>query len=83
MASFHASTYGQFGRLLPVDVDGYCHTTISGWMVAPMDWAGDRLNREQMRDWARGRAADSREAIRKADSALGGWRGVSQLSVHT
>jgi hypothetical protein len=72
--TFHQSNLGQFGKCLPTDMDGYVHTTISGWMSAPIDWAGQRPLRAELREWARDKAAESRAAVKAAEAGLAEWR---------
>lgn len=65
--SFHKSNFGQFGTSLPCDLDGYVHTSIAGWMRAPMDG-------HVTRDDARDLVARTRAAVRQAKKALGEWQ---------
>ena len=74
MSSFHKSNLGSFGLNLTTDMDGFAHTTISGWMAANVDFAGEKMTREQMRDWAREQAAESRRQLAMAEEGLAEWR---------
>ena len=81
--TFHASNLGRFGERLPVDLDGYCHTTLKAWMKAPVDWGGDRPTREQRLDFARDMAADVRAAVKSAESAIADWRASNRSPSET
>lgn len=74
MSSFHATNLGRYGQNLTADMDGYVHTTIAGWMSANVDFAGEKMTREQLRDWARQQAAESRQQVADAEAALAEWR---------
>jgi len=74
MSSFHRTNLGSFGHNLVTDVDGFAHTTIAGWMAANVAFAGQRMTREQMRDWARHQAAESRRRLALAEEGLAEWR---------
>jgi hypothetical protein len=67
--SFHVTRFGMFGGHLPVDLDGYCHLTVQGWMDAPMD-AAIRMTRKYARELAR----EARRAVRRAERAIERWR---------
>lgn len=74
MTSFHKSNLGRFGATLPCDMDGYVHTTIRGWMAAPVDFGSETLSRVQLRDWAREKAAEARDAVKEAEAGLADWQ---------
>ena len=74
MSSFHKSNLGSFGENLTADMDGFVHTTISGWMSANVDFAGERMTSKQLRDWARSQATESREQVANANKGLAEWR---------
>jgi len=74
MSSFHKTKLGRFGENLTTDMDGYVHTTIAAWMAANVDFASEKMTREQMRDWARGQAAESRRQLAQAEEGLAEWR---------
>lgn len=74
MSSFHKTNLGRFGELLPCDMDGYVHTTIVAWMSAPVDFGSEKLTRSELRDWAREKAAETREAVKQAESGLSEWQ---------
>ena len=76
MSSFHKSNFGKFGSSLPVDMDGYTHTTTEGWMSAPVDFAGQALTGDDLREWAAERAAESRTAVERAEADLAAWQGA-------
>ena len=63
--SFHNSNLGWFGGNIPVDLDGYVHLTIEGWLAAPMDGMTE-MTREEARDLAK----KSRDATRRAEAEL-------------
>lgn len=77
MSSFHKTNLGSFGENLTTDMDGFAHTTIAGWMSANVDFAGERMTRKQLRDWARGQATESREQLANANAGLAEWRAKS------
>jgi hypothetical protein len=73
--AIHTSNFGQFCRSIPCDLDGYTHTTISGWLDAPMDHGtGRKPSKSNLRDWARDKARESREAIRAANNGICAWQ---------
>lgn len=74
---FHVSNYGAFSEGIPCDIDGFCYTTIKGWMGANVDWGTDTPPRAARLDWAREKAREAREAIRLADRAIAQWRKAS------
>jgi len=74
MSSFHKTKLGRFGENLTADMDGYVHTTIAGWMSANVDFAGERMTRKQLRNWAREQAAESRKQLAQAEEGLAEWR---------
>jgi len=74
MSSFHKTHLGRFGQNLTADMDGYVHTTIAGWMAANVDFGSTKMTREQLRDWARQQAAESRQQVADAEEGLAEWR---------
>ncbi len=76
-SSFHATNFGSFAGGLPTDMDGYCHTTIAGWMAAHVDFGSERLTRSELRDWAREQAAAARKAVAEANAALTEWQSAN------
>lgn len=75
MSSFHQTNLGRFGESLPCDMSGYVHTTIEGWMSAPVDFGSERVNRSELRAWAREKAAEARAAVKQAKAGLSDWQG--------
>ena len=73
MARYHKSNFGKFGESLPVDIDGYTHTTISGWLHANVDW-GTRGPYRDKYEAASEMARDARAAIKRAESAVDDWQ---------
>jgi len=74
MSSFHKTNLGRYGENLTTDMDGFAHTTIAGWMTANVDFGSEKMTREQMRDWARSQAAESRRQLAQAKEGLAEWR---------
>lgn len=75
MGAIHKSNFGSFGDGLPVDLDGFTHTTTAGWMSARMDGlAWDGYSYVQRRDACRDMAAKARKAIRDAQREVNAWR---------
>jgi hypothetical protein len=74
MSSFHKSNLGQFGDSLPCDMDGYVHTTAQEWLAAPVDFGGEKWSNVELHDWAKEKAAECRDAIKRSESALQEWR---------
>lgn len=72
-AKFHVSNYGSFGAGLPRDIDGFCYTTVKGWLSAKMDW-GHPSDEADRRWYAAELAAEARAAIRVADRELRKWQ---------
>jgi hypothetical protein len=68
--AYHYSVYGDYGRSLPRDLDGYVHLTAAGWLAAPMDTAGEPMTAEQ----AEALAEQARAATREAEAAVAAWR---------
>lgn len=75
--SYHYSVYGDFGRGLPRDLDGYVHLTAAGWLAAPVDTAGEPMTAEQ----AESLAEQARAATREAEAAVATYRGQPRLAV--
>jgi hypothetical protein len=67
---YHYSAYGDYGRDLPRDLDGYVHLTAAGWLAAPMDTAGEPMTEEQAAELAEQAAA----ATREAEAGIAAWR---------
>ena len=74
MSSFHKNNLGSYGANLTADMDGYVHTTIGEWMAANVDFGNAKMTREQLRDWAREQAAESRKQVADAERGLAEWR---------
>jgi hypothetical protein len=75
MASFHRHNFGMYGGGIPVDLDGYTHTTAREWLAAPMDTGTDgALTDEQAEDLA----AQAVEAIEVAEMAISAWSGEDE-----
>ena len=74
MASFHVSVYGQFGALIPVDLDGLTHTTALEWRKANIDAYYDGEGGRELLKLSLKVASESRSAIRAADAAMDEWR---------
>lgn len=74
MSRFHQSNLGRFGHNLTADMDGYVYTTISEWMAANVDFGSETMTRRQLRDWARGQAAESRQQVADAERGLAKWQ---------
>ena len=70
MECYHYTVYGDCGRDLPRDLDGYVHLTAAGWLAAPMDTAGEPMTEEQ----AAGLAAQAIAATREAEAGIAAWR---------
>lgn len=68
--SYHHSVYGDYGRDLPRDLDGYVHLTAAGWLAAPVDTAGEPMTEEQ----AENLAEQARAATREAEAGIAEWR---------
>ena len=71
--AYHYSVYGDYGRSLPRDLDGYVHLTAAGWLAAPMDTAGEPMTAEQ----AEALTEQARAATREAKAAVAAWRAES------
>jgi len=67
---YHYSVYGDHGRDLPRDLDGYVHLTAAGWLAAPMDTAGQPMTDDQAEELAE----QARAATREAEAELADWR---------
>ena len=74
MSSFHKTSLGSYGQNLTTDMDGFAHTTIAGWMGANVDFGSEKMTREQMRDWAREQAAETRKQLALAEQGIAEWR---------
>lgn len=75
MSSHHQSNLGSYGDRLPVDLDGYTHTTAEEWRAAPIDMsAEDRADAEYMAEWSEDMARQSREALDEAEAGVAEWR---------
>ena len=70
VSSYHHTMYGDYGRSLPRDLDGYVHLTAAGWLAAPVDAAGEPMDAEQ----AEHLAEQARAATREAEAAVAAWR---------
>ena len=67
--TYHISNWGSYSAGIPVDQDGYTHTSIREWLEAPLYW-GAKRRYERARELAR----KARKAIAEADAALDAWR---------
>lgn len=72
--SYHISNLGSFGGGIPTDMDGYVHLTAEGWMEAPMDWAGNKLEGDDLVEWAEERADEAVRLTDEANAAVEEWR---------
>ena len=73
--AIHISNFGKFGESIPCDQDGYTHTTIAGWLDAPVDHgAGRKPPKSHLREWAKDKARLSRDAILAANDAVATWQ---------
>jgi hypothetical protein len=70
MECYHYTVYGDYGRDLPRDLDGYVHLTAAGWLAAPMDTAGEPMTEEQAAELA----AQAIAATREAEAGIAAWR---------
>lgn len=77
-SSFHATNYGSFSGQIPIDLDGYAHTTQAAWMKAPMDWGSGDVPRSYRLERCKELAAQTRAAVKQADAALDDWRKTSK-----
>lgn len=75
--SFHKSNFGSFGESLPCDLDGYVHLTAAEWMSAPMDFGGQAMADDELREWAETRAAEATEATFAAAESLKEWQAAN------
>ena len=75
MSAIHKTNFGDFGRTLPCDLEGYLYTTQTEWMSAKMDaqtWRG--YTAAQKRAACREMAADARAALAAANRAVATWQ---------
>lgn len=73
--AIHISKFGAYQYSIPCDMDGYTHTTIAGWLDAPVDHgAGRKPPKSELREWAKDKARESRDAIRAANDAVAAWQ---------
>ena len=74
MASYHVSNFGSFGGNIPADEDGFTHTSVQGWLHAPVDWGYPDPGYAWKKEWAREAAAKARDEIASAERAIEQWR---------
>lgn len=75
----HKSTFGDFGKQLLVDRNGYTYTTIKEWLTdanVGNDLVG--YSYKEKEEWAREQAAYSRLRLKNASNALADWQSYTR-----
>jgi hypothetical protein len=68
--TYHKTQFGQFGNSLPVDLDGFTHTTAAEWLAAPLD----AIDGPPSEDWAEEQATRAIQELADANQAIQEWR---------